>query len=68
MNNIFFSVSKISFTYLMATFDFTNDPNTIRRINLGYIYKLKIETYIKHNTWNFVIFSVMLEMSTKLDG
>lgn len=52
----------------MATFDFTNDPNTIRRINLGYIYKLKIETYIKHNTWNFVIFSVMLEMSTKLDG
>ena len=42
-NDIYFSISKISFTYLMTLIDFTNNQNNMRRGTWGYIYTLKIK-------------------------
>ena len=41
-----FSVSKISFIYLMAPTDFTNEQNTLCRVSLGYSYTLKMKINI----------------------
>ena len=41
-----FSVSKISFIYLMAPIDFTNEQNTLCRVALGYSYTLKMKINI----------------------
>ena len=41
-----FCVSKISFIYLMAPIDFTNEQNTLCRVALGYSYTLKMKINI----------------------
>ena len=47
----------------MAAIDFTkysNDQNTFHRVIWGYIYTLKMEIYIKDNTWIYIIFTILI--------
>ena len=61
-----FLMSKIYCTHLVAPIDFTNDQNTIRRVFWGYIYTSKIKIHVKVNTWDFIIFTVILERFGKI--
>ena len=48
----------------MAPVDFTkytNDQHTIHTVIWGYIYTLKMEIYIKDNTWIYIIFTILIE-------
>ena len=45
----------------MALIDFINDQNIMRTVIWSYIYILKIKMRIKDKTWNFRIFTIILE-------
>ena len=57
MDNFSFDVSKV-----MASVDFTIDQNTIRRFTCDLIYKIKVEIHIKGPAWQFIVFSVLLNL------
>ena len=51
----------------MVPIDFISLQNTMRRIpyqntmRRGYIYTLLIKLYIKDNTWNIILFEILLQ-------
>ena len=65
---IYFSVTKITFIYLMAPIDFNNDQNTMCGVILGYIYPLSIKIRINDNTRNVIIFTIIQDTFEKLGG
>ena len=65
-NNISFSVSKITFIYLMAPIDFNNDKNTMRGVIWGYIYSLNIKICINDNTRKVIIFTIIQDTFAEL--
>ena len=68
-----FPVSKIFvhfhlYKFVYVPIYFINNKNSIRRVIWGFIYTSKIKIYIKDNTWNVIILTIIQKMFAKFDG